>query len=295
MVGLDPTDFGWGAAFAQFRGVSPFVKSLRVIHVTFPPSQLSDLILSFPLLEDLSVINCYRDHLSDAGSTAIQSSNLPMFTGSLDLLLRGGMKPVVHRLLSIPGDIRFRKLTLRWFCKEDILLTIALVEKCSHTLESLDITDDYAYGTSIGHPMYLHGSNLLLPAADPMSAPFSLSGATKLRDVVFRPGSLRVGRISLVLRVISREHRDLRRVSVDEFYNLSHLDGNEDLRQVVGEVVLEEWLDLDRILVRLWESLSVRTNVIWTGGRREGVMRGYVECFLPEMMKRGMVTVNLVD
>ena len=166
MVGQDEPTTGWGAAFTQFRGFSPFIKSLCVHHVAFPPSQLSNLILSFPLLEDLSITDCYRMSIKDAGyfdwlSTAIQPSSLPMFTGSLDLFLRGGMRPIVHRWLSLPDGVHFRKLTLKWTCEEDILLMMALGERCSNTLESLDITNDYVHGTSIGYPIHPHGGNLL--------------------------------------------------------------------------------------------------------------------------------------
>lgn len=127
------------------------------------------------------------------------------------------------------------------------------------------------------------------------SAPFNLAKATRLRDAVFRPGSLGVGWISLVLRVITHEHRDLRRVSVDLPYYLPYLDSYEDLKRSVGERFFEQWLDLDGILVHLWESLSVRTNVRWTRKWLEGVQRQYISCLLPEMTKRGIVTVDLVD
>jgi hypothetical protein len=50
------------------------------------------------------------------------------------------MEPFTRRLLSLPGGIHFRKLTLKWLYEEDLLTATALVEECSHTLESLDIT-----------------------------------------------------------------------------------------------------------------------------------------------------------
>ena len=69
---------------------------------------------------------------------------------------------------------------------------------------------------------------------------------------------------------------------------------NKNIRQVVREEVLEEWLDLDRILVRLWESLSIRVDVTWRV-RSEGVLGDYFGCLLPEMTGRGMVTLNLTE
>ena len=300
MVGQYPPADGWEAAFVQVRGFLPSVKSLRVNHVGFLPSHLSGLILSFPLLEDISVIDCYQVWVNEGTSlnglsTTIQPSTLPLFTGSLELLLRG-FGHIVLGWLSIPGGIHFRKLTLEWFGEEDISSTMALVEECSHTLESLDITCTTSCGMSIWH-LCLHRSNLLLFLDDPKLASFdfNLSKAKKLRDVVFQPKSLTVEWISLALQAVTSEHRDLRRISVDVPYHLAHLHIDEDPRRALGEGVLEEWLNLDRILVHLRESFSIRTDVIWTRGRSEGDLGDYVGCLFPEMTRRGMVTVNLVE
>lgn len=77
-------------------------------------------------------------------------------------------------------------------------------------------------------------------------------------------------------------------------YYLTYISVHQELRYALGEGVLEEWLDLDRILVDLWESFSIHTNVIWTRGRWDGHLGDYVGCLLPEMVKRGMVTVDLI-
>ena len=160
MVGPSRFSYGWELAFVQFRGFSPFVKSLRVHHLSYPPPHLFDLVISFPLLTDLSVFNCYPSYVGRGPPTPTQPPSLPAFAGSLHIHLRGGMEPVVNRWLSLPGGIHFRKLTLAWFREEDVPLTTMLVERCSHTLESLDISDGYARGMSIGHPMYPRGGNM---------------------------------------------------------------------------------------------------------------------------------------
>jgi len=126
-------------------------------------------------------------------------------------------------------------------------------------------------------------------AADSISAPFNLSKVTKLRDAVFRPRTLDVGWISLVLQVIANKRRDLRQISVDLPLSLHYLRDNEDHIQTIGEGVLEQWSDLDRVLVHLWESFSIRINVM---GRLEGSKGDYLVHALPEMTKRGMVTVD---
>jgi hypothetical protein len=132
---------GLAVSFVPFHGLSPIVRSL---HVNFPiplSLQIINLILSFPLLEDLTVVTC-RDASIDKGGDSddvTQPSNPPMFTGCLKLLMEGGMKPITRRLLSLPGRLHFRRLTLTWFHEEDLSLTTALVE-CSRALQSLDIT-----------------------------------------------------------------------------------------------------------------------------------------------------------
>jgi len=125
--------------------------------------------------------------------------------------------------------------------------------------------------------------------AGPRATSFNLLKATRLRDVVFRPGVLSVEWITLALQVVTCKHQDLRRISVDVPYHLACI------RQAIGEEIFEQWSDLDRILVRLWESLSIRPNVRWTKGRWEGDRVG--DCIgrlLPEMARRGTVTVDVV-
>lgn len=98
-----------------------------------------------------------------------------------------------------------------------------------------------------------------------------------------------------MLQVITSKHRDLRRISVDLPFALRYLHGNEDPVQTVGEWVIKQWLDLDRILVYLWESFSIRTNVGWIREGLDSVPEDYIECLLPELTKRGMIIVDQVE
>lgn len=72
-----------------FRGFSPALRSLRVTSSAFAPSQIFNLICSFPLLEDLSVNTPYYgpiedgDYLFEWQSTIIQLSSSP--AGSMEL------------------------------------------------------------------------------------------------------------------------------------------------------------------------------------------------------------------
>jgi hypothetical protein len=98
-----------------FHGFSPVIKSLHVNFTTLTSSQIFDLTLSFPLLEDLTVVTYGEATDSGNGSNELPTvalpSSPPIFTGSLELWAQGGMKPIANRLLSLPGGIHFRKLT----------------------------------------------------------------------------------------------------------------------------------------------------------------------------------------
>ena len=148
---VDITYFGESeVSLLPFHGFSPVVKSLRFGFVVVPSSRIFDLILSFPLLEDLSVAAYDRviDNDSNHPLTVVHNSGPPRLTGSLELHLREGLEHISRRLLSLPGGIHFRKLDLTWFHERDASLTMDLVERCSHVLESLDITCTPS-GTSI--------------------------------------------------------------------------------------------------------------------------------------------------
>ena len=129
------------------------IKSLRVDFMALPPSQIVDLVLSFPLLEDLTVFSDWTVVGGVGGPdplpSLVQPSNPPILTGSLDLFLGRGTKYITHPLLSLPSGIHFRELALTWCEEGDPLFTMALVEKCSHTLKTLDVT--YRRGTSVPH------------------------------------------------------------------------------------------------------------------------------------------------
>jgi hypothetical protein len=143
------------APFAPFHRLSPVVKSLYVEIDTLESPHIFDLILSFPLLEDLTMNIHYKALIEDDDGpdwplTSAQRSSPPMFTGSLKLSLMGGVKRVIHWLLSLPGGIHFRKLIWGWTHEEHLPLVMALMEGCSHTLESLDIIrTDPIIGTPI--------------------------------------------------------------------------------------------------------------------------------------------------
>jgi len=140
------------ASLPRYRGFSPAAKAVPVKSPILSSSRIFDFTLSFPLLEDLTMVTRYKplaDNMdSSDGLPTVARPSIPPMTGSLELFQWGGIKPITRRLLSISGGIHFRKLIVTWHCEEDLLSTQALVEGCSHTLESLHITCD-GFSTSI--------------------------------------------------------------------------------------------------------------------------------------------------
>ncbi|KAF9781414.1 hypothetical protein BJ322DRAFT_276582 [Thelephora terrestris] len=129
-------------SLVPFHGFSLVINSLHVNFTDFPPSRVFDFVTSFPLLEDLSAVSYGRfkgDHGFDEHPVGVRPSSPPAFTGSLELFLNDGMKPIASRLLSLPSGLHFRELSLAWFDIHDVPLTMALVESCCSTLESLSI------------------------------------------------------------------------------------------------------------------------------------------------------------
>ena len=155
VVHLEVRSHRFPGDLVPFYGFSPAIKSLHMIFDVPPPPCAFDLVLSFPLLENLTVKIFFESSASardfDWPPPATQPSNPPTLTGSLELYLRGGMKHITHRLLSFPGGIHFWKLTLTWCREGDLTLLTALVGECSHTLESLNITCSIL-GTDISAP-----------------------------------------------------------------------------------------------------------------------------------------------
>ena len=127
--------------------------------------------------------------------------------------MRGGMKPIVRRLLSLSGGIHFQELALKWFYGEDPSLTMALLEKCSHTLESLKVACD-SPGTSVWHLCLRDDLHLVLVLAESGSTSIDLSKARKLKRLVFLSEEPSAQWIITVLKTITPDHQNLQQISL---------------------------------------------------------------------------------
>jgi hypothetical protein len=119
-------------------------------------------------------------------------------------------------------------------------------------------------------------------------ASVDLSEATKLKEVAFRSDELYTQWIAMALGTITPEHRELKQISIYNRFRQAIVDHTADVRQLGGEVTYGEWTDLDRILVRLWESHSVRTRV-YSVGVEDGEVCEFIRGLLPETAERGAV------
>ena len=67
----------------------------------------------------------------------------------------------------------------------------------------------------------------------------------------------------MALNTIASEHTDFRAVSIYVLFDFISSDVSDpiNVRQTIGESFYRQWVDLDRLLARLYESHAVRAKV----------------------------------
>ena len=142
----------------------------------------------------------------------------------------------------------------------------------------------------------VHDGSLVLFLDEPWSASIDLSKATKLADAIFWPESMDAEWITNALQTVTPDHRDLRQISIHVPSHFTPYGGVPDERRVARDETYGEWLELDRLLVQLWESYSLRPRVTYTVPNEEQrlvCMRDCIGQLLPEITERGII--NLVE
>ena len=138
---------------------------------------------------------------------------------------------------------------------------------------------------------------LLWLLVGPGSASVDFSRATRLRDVSFLCGRLGAEWVSMALRTVTPSHRNLQQISLSvphvPYDTTLDLANPADVRRAIGEVIYEQWLELDRVLVQLSESHSIRPKVLYyaSAGKDEG-LRSWVGSLLPETTRGSADLVN---
>ena len=277
-------------SLVPFHNFSPSIKSLHVCFVFLQCPQVFDLIRSFPVLEDLALSGYSLLGNNPHGPQTDVLSASPVFTGSLELTMPGGMENATRRLLDRPDSLRFQKFVFSWFHEKDLQWMTELVARCFDTLECLNVK---CY-PSCAFDLVPHRScNLPSSVVDSGQTSIDLSKATKLGDVVFGVKALSVDWVTMTLKTVTSKHRNLQRISIHVPYDFTLVDACAHVGQTVREVISRPWLDLDRLLVQFWELRSIRPKVIlapkrWMGKQE---VEYCVGCLLPEITKRGIINL----
>ena len=128
-------------------------------------------------------------------------------------------------------------------------------------------------------------------AEGPSSGLINVSKATKLKNAIFKC-NLDPGWISLILRTITRDHRNLQLVGIEASeVLLGVIAGGGDPEDALGQDICEGWLELDLLLAQLCESHSISLEVSYVarGMIDEDDARSLLEYLLPEVMGKGRV------
>jgi hypothetical protein len=113
----------------------------------------------------------------------------------------------------------------------------------------------------------------------------------KLKEVAFRLNSWSIQWVITALQTTTPEHRDLQQIMIHIPYYLTVVKVFADVRRAIGEAGYGQWLDLDRLLVQLWESRSIcpKAVVRATQAKEKKDTRDCVARLLPETTKRGII------
>ena len=97
--------------------------------------------------------------------------------------------------------------------------------------------------------------------------------------------------MTIALRTITPKHQDLRKISIlPANYATMVMYGAGVMQIVEEEGFIGQWLELDRLLVQVWESRSISLEVLYKVMPRDGEsMRNLMKGLLPEATGRGMV------
>ena len=120
-------------AFVPLHGMSPSLRSLSIVCLSFPLSDIFDLVCSFPSLDDLELSSLFRD---EPNAWTVPPTS-PKLTGVFRIAVSSadGMRSVMRYLMDLPDGLRFSTIHLTQF--HEVELTMNLVRTCFNTLETL--------------------------------------------------------------------------------------------------------------------------------------------------------------
>ena len=113
-----------------------------------------------------------------------------------------------------------------------------------------------------------------------MPPPIDLSKVLRLKDVQFDWTTLNVQWITLTLE--TAKSKNLRQI---------RLHSSVEFVKSIGEEIRQEWRDLDRLLVQLWTSHSIRPKFTFSGRVESDNLKKVVPSLLPELTSKGAADV----
>jgi hypothetical protein len=132
---------------------------------------------------------------------------------------------------------------------------------------------------------------LLVDIAKSGAPPLDLSRATNLKDLSFTCGGSDIQRVTMALQTV--QSKNLQQITIYPCKTFG------DLQQIythpygtpgnpVDEAVLQQWQDLDRLLVQFWTSHSIRPKITYEVGKGQKDWGALVPRLLPELTRRGL-------
>ena len=97
---------------------------------------------------------------------------------------------------------------------------------------------------------------------------------------------------TLALQTITSEHKDLQQISIHVPHPLHSVTDPSSTRQIVGEEMYRQWMDLDRILIQFWELRGISPTIMYSAAEIEE--KGAMGVLLPEITKRGITELVCV-
>jgi len=143
--------------------------------------------------------------------------------------------------------------------------------------------------------IYIHADSLLPFLGKLGSTSVDLSKATSLKNVTFRINLSGPEWVTIALKTVTPEHRNLLQISISaDYYPTIVMFDADDTVRGVEEQTPGQWLELDRLLTQLWESHTIPPKVLCrVPSWKEKSARDSMGCLLPEATRGG--TVNLFD
>ena len=123
---------------------------------------------------------------------------------------------------------------------------------------------------------------------DPTAGSIDFSKAIRLREVLFQFQEYSDVWVAMALETLTSKHTGFRKVKIlMPFVETFCTPGN--FRHTIGKETYDQWMDLDRVLIRLWESNAIHIQVTYCAEAEGGMACQYIGSLFPEMRERGLV------